>query len=42
MERARVIIRNFGGGEMIVQDRHVRVRLKDTIAAGNDPRSTPG
>jgi hypothetical protein len=36
MARARTIIRNLGGGEMIVKGRDGQIRLKDTIAPGND------
>jgi len=36
VQRARVIIRNAGGGELIVKGHDGRIRLKDTVAAGHD------
>jgi len=35
-QRAREIIRNAGGGELIVKGRDGRIRLKDTVAPGHD------
>lgn len=32
MSRARVIIGNLGGGELIVKGRDGQIRLKDTVA----------
>jgi hypothetical protein len=34
MDRAREIVRNLGGGELIVKGRDGEIRLKDTVAAG--------
>ena len=34
MKRGREIIRNLGGGELIVKGRDGKIRLKDTVAAG--------
>jgi hypothetical protein len=34
VQRARIIIHNAGGGELIVKGRDGRIRLKDTIAPG--------
>jgi hypothetical protein len=40
--RAREIIHNAGGGEMLTHGRDGQIRAKDTIAPGNDPRNIPG
>lgn len=40
--RAREIIRNAGGGELNIHGRDGRIREKDTIPKGNDPRSSKG
>lgn len=42
MAKARRIIRNAGGGEMSVQGRDGRIRAKDTVKPGNDPRNIKG
>ena len=34
MTRAREIIRNLGGGELVVKGRDGQIRLKDTVAGG--------
>ena len=34
MTRAREILRNLGGGELIVKGRDGQIRLKDTVAGG--------
>jgi hypothetical protein len=34
VQRARIIIHNAGGGELIVKGRDGRIRLKDTVAPG--------
>lgn len=39
---ARTIIHNQGGGELIVHGRDGRIRAKDTIAPGGDPRKSKG
>ena len=36
-QRAREIIQNQGGGELVTHDRHGRIRDKDTVAPANDP-----
>lgn len=36
---ARQNLRTQGGGELITKGRDGRIRSKDTIAPGNDPRS---
>lgn len=36
IDRARDIVRNAGGGELIVQAEDGTIRQKDTIAPGND------
>ena len=41
-ERAREIIHNQGGGEMLTHGKDGTIRAKDTIAPGNDPRSSKG
>ena len=37
IDRAREIIHNQGGGELIVQNREGQIRQKDTIAPAHDP-----
>jgi hypothetical protein len=32
MDRARVILRNLGGGELVVKGRDGQIRLKDTVS----------
>jgi hypothetical protein len=39
IDRAREIVHNAGGGEVVIHDRQGRIRDKDTIAPGNDPNS---
>jgi len=41
-DRARTILGNAGGGEMLTHGRDGEIRAKDTIPEGNDPRSVPG
>lgn len=41
-ERAREIIHNQGGGEMLAHGKDGTIRAKDTIPPGNDPRSSKG
>lgn len=36
-QRAKEIVGNSGGGEVVVHDRHGRIRDKDTVAPGRDP-----
>ena len=40
--RAREIIHNAGGGEMLTHGKDGTIRAKDTIKPGNDPRSSKG
>jgi hypothetical protein len=35
--RARELLENVGGGELVIHDRQGRIRSKDTVAGGNDP-----
>lgn len=42
IDRARQIISNNGGGEMIVQGVNGQFRQKDTIPNGNDDFPPPG
>lgn len=37
IDQARQIVHNLGGGELVVQNVHGRIREKDTIAPANDP-----
>ncbi|WP_395612167.1 DUF2188 domain-containing protein [Allosphingosinicella sp.] len=38
--RAKEIVGNLGGGEVRIQNRQGRWRDSDTVAPGNDPRSS--
>ncbi|KDP89766.1 MULTISPECIES: DUF2188 domain-containing protein [Clavibacter] len=42
INRAREIIGNAGGGELVTHNRESKIRAKDTIPKGNDPRSSKG
>ncbi len=42
IDRAREILGNDGGGEMQVRALDGTIRAQDTIAPGNDPRSSKG
>ena len=37
IDRARQIVGNTGGGEVVIHDRQGRVRDADTVPPGNDP-----
>lgn len=37
VQRAREIVNNAGGGEVVIHGRDGRIRDSDTIAPGNDP-----
>ena len=37
IDRARQIVGNTGGGEVVIHDRGGRVRDSDTVRPGNDP-----
>ena len=39
---ARGYLSNSGGGELNIHNRENEIRAKDTIAPGNDPRSSKG
>ena len=42
IDRARDILRNDGGGELAVRGRDGTIRKQDTVAPGNDPRTSRG
>lgn len=42
IDRAREILGNDGGGELQVRALNGTIRAQDTIALGNDPRSSKG
>lgn len=42
IDRAREILGNSGGGELQVRALDGTIRQQDTIAPGNDPRSSKG
>lgn len=42
IDAARRNLRNDGGGELAVKGSNGKVRQQDTIAPGNDPRSSKG
>lgn len=42
MAAARRMLANQGGGEMSVQGVNGRIRAKDTVAPGSDPKGTKG
>lgn len=37
ISRAREIVHNVGGGEVVIHGRDGRIRDSDTVAPGNDP-----
>ena len=37
IDRARDIVHNAGGGEVVIHDRQGKIRDSDTVAPGNDP-----
>ena len=37
IDRAREIVRNTGGGEIVIHGRGGQIRDSDTVAPGNDP-----
>lgn len=37
VDRARQILHNDGGGEIVIHDRQGQIRDSDTVAPGNDP-----
>lgn len=42
VNRAREILRNDNGGELLIRGLDGQIRAQDTIAPGNDPRSSKG
>lgn len=42
IDAGRGYLQNQGGGELVIHGRDNRIRAKDTIAPGNDPRTIPG
>jgi len=42
IKRGREILGNDGGGELQIRSRKGTIREQDTIAPGNDPRSSKG
>jgi hypothetical protein len=42
IDRAREILQNEGGGELIVHDAQGQVRQKDTVHPGHDPHPPKG
>ncbi|MBF4628906.1 DUF2188 domain-containing protein [Curtobacterium flaccumfaciens] len=40
--RGREIVENKGGGELNIAGRDGKIRAKDSIPDGNDPRNIPG
>jgi hypothetical protein len=42
IEAARRILANDGGGELQVRGLNGQIRKQDTVAPGNDPRSSKG
>ena len=42
IDRAREIVHNDGGGEILIHGRDGKIRAKDTVAPGNDPHPPRG
>ena len=42
IDRGHVIVRNLGGGELIVKGRDGKIRDKITVAPGHDDPRSPG
>lgn len=42
IDKARQILKNDGGGELQVRGVNGQIRAQDTVAPGNDPRSSRG
>lgn len=40
--RAKEIVANAGGGEVSISGRDGKIRAKNTVKPGNDPRNIPG
>jgi hypothetical protein len=41
-QRARGMLENQGGGELTTKGVNGKIRAKDTVAPGNDPKKTKG
>lgn len=41
-DRGREILKNQGGGELATKNRQGQIRQQDTVAPGNDPRTSKG
>jgi hypothetical protein len=39
IDRTREIVRNAGGGELVIKGRNGRIRDSDTVAPGNESRT---
>lgn len=42
VDRARQILSNDGGGELLIRGLDGRIRAQDTIKPGNDPKASRG
>jgi len=42
IDRAREILRNSGGGELVVHDRHGQIREKNTVPPAREPNPPRG
>ena len=42
VDRGREIVRNLGGGELVILGEDGAIRAKYTIEGGHDPRTIPG
>jgi len=42
IDRAKQIVERAGGGEVTIHGRDGKIREKDTVDPGNDPRNIPG
>lgn len=42
IERARQILSNDGGGELLIRGLNGQIRAQDTVEPGNDPQSSKG
>lgn len=42
IDAVRGYLASSGGGELNIHGKDNKIRAKDTIALGNDPRNTPG
>jgi len=42
INRAREIITNLGGGELVIHGENGQIRRKDSVGGGNDPATSEG